>query len=151
MIKPADLIERFGLIPHPEGGYYQRTYTASDDHFSSILFLLLRDNFSAFHRIRADEQWNWFSGDDIHIHEIDTNGNYTETILSGKTGRQHFQHVVQGGHWFASSCKGEQAYAFCGCTVIPAFHFSDFELGKREALLQQFPQHRFIIEQYTRA
>ena len=47
------IIDQLDLKPHPEGGYCKRTYTDAQQRFSSILFLLLKNNFSAFHRIRC--------------------------------------------------------------------------------------------------
>ena len=64
------LINHYQLLPHPEGGYYKETYrsvenipqTAVPEQFSgarsistAIYFLLLKDLFSAFHRIKSDE------------------------------------------------------------------------------------------------
>ena len=143
-------IKRFHLVPHAEGGYYCRTHLNDDGSFSSILFLLTRENFSAFHKIQAEEQWNWFYGDDIIVHEINENGDYKTTLLSGWTGNENFQYVVKGGHWFASECSGENGFALCGCTVIPAFRPEDFTLGKREELIQISPQHKTLITKLTR-
>ena len=64
------LIGRYDLKPHPEGGWYKQTYKSSeqtataalpgrfngDRAFSTaIYFLLEKGNFSAFHRIKSDE------------------------------------------------------------------------------------------------
>ena len=145
-----DIIRKFELEVHPEGGYYKRTYLSSDGSFSSILFLLVKDNFSAFHKIKSDEQWNWYYGDEIIIHDIDANGSYLQKTLSDKKENLNFQYVVKGGNWFGSECNGERGFALCGCTVVPAFHFDDFEMGKRNELIRQFPQHQNIIERLTR-
>jgi uncharacterized protein len=144
-------IKRFHLVPHPEGGYYARTYSDSGQRFSSILFLLTRETFSAFHRIRSEEQWNWFYGDDIIIHEVDLNGQYQPQILSNKSGAENFQYTVKSGYWFASECLGSQGFALCGCTVVPAFRFEDFEMGNRTELIKQYPQHQSLITKFTRA
>jgi len=144
------IIQKFELEPHPEGGFYKRTYASENNSFSSILFLLVKDNFSAFHKIKSDEQWNWFYGDDIIIHEIDTKGNYQKTVLSKKNEQLAFQHVVKGGHWFASECIGEHGFALCGCTVVPAFHFDDFEMANYNELVKQFPEHDETIKRLTR-
>lgn len=142
------IIQKMGLAPHPEGGFYKRTFVSETNSFSSILFLLVNGNFSAFHQIKSDEQWNWYYGDEIIIHEIDTDGKYHKTILSDK--KVNFQYVVKGGNWFASECNGTQGFALCGCTVIPAFRFEDFILGDRHKLITQFPQHKEIINRLTR-
>lgn len=142
------IIQKLDLAPHPEGGFYKRTFVSETNSFSSILFLLVNGNFSAFHQIKSDEQWNWYYGDAIVIHEIDMNGNYYQTVLSEE--KVNFQYVVKGGNWFASECIGEHGFALCGCTVIPAFRFEDFILGERDKLIEQFPQHTELIKRMTR-
>ncbi|MBV9267562.1 MAG: cupin domain-containing protein [Acidobacteriaceae bacterium] len=64
---------------------------------------------------------------------------------------EEFQYVVPGGHWFGSCLEQPDSYALVGCTVAPGFDFADFEMGKRAELIQQFPQHRELIEKLTRA
>lgn len=150
MITAEQLIHHFELEPHPEGGYYKRTFLSENADFSSIIFLLTTDNFSAFHRIQSAEQWNWYFGDDILIHEINTDKTYTKTVLSNQPQRLNFQHIVNGGNWFATESSGNFGFALCGCTVIPAFQFADFELGKRSDLIKSFPQHSTLITQLTR-
>lgn len=145
-----EIIQKFELEPHPEGGFYKRTFQIENKSFSSILFLLEEGNFSAFHRITSDEQWNWYCGDAIMIHEIDSDGNYSTTTLTGEETQMNFQHVVKSGHWFASECIGDNGFALCGCTVIPAFSFDDFMLGDRSHLIEQFPQHSAIIDRLTK-
>jgi len=39
----------------------------------------------------------------------------------------------------------ELSWTLVGCVVSPGFHFEDFELAEREALLRQFPQAREVI------
>ena len=54
------LIQRFGLIPHPEGGWYRETYRASAtlpgtgrSVSTAILYLLAAGQRSRLHRIAA--------------------------------------------------------------------------------------------------
>ncbi len=150
MLSIEQLIKELNLEVHPEGGFYKRTYLAEQHQFSSILFLLTENNFSAFHKIQSDEQWNWFLGDDIIIHEIDLNGNYHSTILSNQNKNLKFQHVVKANHWFASECIGTFGFSLCGCTVVPAFSFEQFELASRNKLSALFPEHQAIIHKFTR-
>lgn len=150
MLNVQDFIEQYQLEKHPEGGFYKRTFLQDENLFSSILFLLTKDNFSTFHKIKSDEQWNWYFGDDIIIHELDLEGNYHQTILSNKNDHLNFQYVVKANHWFASECVGEEGFAFCGCTVIPAFSFDNFELGEKDKLIKEFPQYQALIKKFTR-
>ena len=161
-----DLIEKLELLPHPEGGYYKEIYRSPGiipqqvlgKHFSgnrnfstSIYFLLTSDDFSAFHRIGQDEIWYFHSGSSLFIHMIDQQGNYFRHELgTGVNKGQTPQFVVPAGYWFASNIKNKNSYSLVGCTVAPGFDFDDFELAKREKLIDEFPQHSEIIHKLTR-
>ena len=41
-------------------------------------------------------------------------------------------------------------WALLGCTVAPGFEFEDFELGKRDALLGEYPAYAEMIRSLTR-
>lgn len=46
----------------------------------------------------------------------------------------------------AAEVAADNFYTLCGCTVAPAFDYKDLELGNRTSLIEEFPQHREIIE-----
>lgn len=162
MIK--DLIIHYQLLPHPEGGYYKETYRSTEkipssalpNRFSgdrsygtAIYFLLLKDLFSAFHRIQSDECWHFYEGDSLHVHVLHLNGNY-ELIRLGRNTSQGevYQAIVPAGAWFASESIGE--YSFVGCTVAPGFEFADFELANEDGLKKDYPAHAALIERLCR-
>ena len=79
------IIEKFNLTEHPEGGYFKETYRSNeiienkhlpsefigDRNFStSIYFLLTSDKFSAFHKINQDEIWHFYIGTPLKLHMI---------------------------------------------------------------------------------
>jgi len=164
--KIDQLVTTLNLLPHPEGGFYKEVYRSNhlisnealDNNFSgdrsyctSIYFLLTSENFSAFHRIKQDEIWNFYSGSPLLVHVIDKEGVYTCHEIGMNPEKNLFpQLVVPAGAWFASSVKEESAYAFVGCTVAPGFDFEDFELANRLDLISQYPEHKAIITQLTR-
>ena len=149
-----------GLEPHPEGGFYRRSYTAncrvSPEYFaaarpiaSAIYYLLPAAQFSALHRIQSDELWHFYAGGGLNISVITPKGELKILRLGLDLARgEQPQQLVPAGCWFgASVAHGE--YVLVGCTVAPAFDFADFELGKRTELLAMYPQHAEIIEQLT--
>lgn len=148
MIDIKIIIQQFNLFPHPEGGHYTRTYFDEHARFSSILYALEKGDFSSFHRIQQDEQWNFYLGNAIVIHEINEHGNYKTTNLSLTT---QLQYVVVAGNWFAVTAHGDLDFSFCGCTVIPTFTFVTFELATCKKLTAAFSQHADIIQQLTRS
>lgn len=159
-------VKRLGLEPHPEGGYYRQTYRSEitiarqalpagfgGDRAAStaIYFLLAGKNFSAFHRLRSDEVWHFYAGSPLLVHVIDLSGKHSTLFLGSVLDvGQTLQAVVPAGCWFASHVWDWKSYTLVGCTVAPGFDFEDFEMGKREALARQYPQHREIIQRLTR-
>ncbi len=161
-----DWIEQLQLTPHVEGGAYRQTYRAplilpkaalppafSGDRAAStaIYFLLRAGEFSAFHRIAADEVWHFYDGDPLLVHEIRADGALVTHSVGADPGRgAHFQAVVTAGSWFAAEIASGGAYALVGCTVAPGFDFADFALGKRDLLIGAFPQHAALITRLSR-
>jgi predicted cupin superfamily sugar epimerase len=167
------LIDRFQLVPHPEGGHYRETHrdpmrvarilgpvTAGNEtggiarSASTCIYYMLCDGaYSAWHRIRSDEVWHFYAGDSIDVHVIDAKGQWITHRLGNALADDNaaFQVVVPAGCWFAAerSARAGDAdaagYAFVGCTVAPGFEFSDFELADAEALAANYPSHAAII------
>lgn len=159
-------VRRLKLEPHPEGGYYRQTYRSDEtipqaalpEGFTgpraastAIYFLLEGENFSAFHRLRSDEMWHFYTGSPLVVHVIDTAGRYWPVSLgSDSESGQVFQAVVRAGSWFAAHVADWKGWALVGCTVAPGFDFEDFEIAKRKKLVDKYPQHRKVIQELTR-
>lgn len=161
-------IERLDLRPHPEGGYFRETYRAAETiagtalparfvgarpFATAIYFLITRDAFSAFHRIRSDELWHFYAGGAVTLAILDADG--TGRLTTASLGRdpargESPQVVIPAGAWFAAEVASSGSFALVGCTVAPGFDFADFELADRASLLGQYPQHRGAIERLTR-
>ena len=154
-------IQRFGLEPHPEGGWYKQTYKSNDqiaagalpERFgasrvfsTAIYFLLEKGNFSAFHRIKSDECWHSYAGDTLLIYIIEPSGELKVISLGSDHEKgESFQYVVPANCWFASRPAPESEYCFVGCTVSPGFEFDDFELADVTELSLVYPRHKSII------
>ncbi|MFT4434770.1 cupin domain-containing protein [Caballeronia sp. 15715] len=153
------LIERFGLQPHPEGGYFRETFRGEDkvvreaslgatrSASTAIYYMLCDGAHSAWHRIRSDEVWHFYAGDPIDVHVIDVTGQlHTHRLGNALTHHNAvFQAVVPAGHWFAAELCDPAAFALVGCTVAPGFEFSEFELADVAALTKAYPQHEAVI------
>ena len=161
-----ELVGKLKMEPHPEGGFYKETYRSKNDispeslwpaaaggrsYSTAIYFLLHGDNFSAFHRIKADEMWHFYGGKTLLLHMIHPSGEY-ECIRIGSDvlNDEHPQFVVPAGVWFASETEDKSSFSFVGCTVSPGFDFRDFEMPGRDDLIRLFPQHHEVIAKLTR-
>jgi predicted cupin superfamily sugar epimerase len=163
----AQIVERFELQPHPEGGYFREVYRSRESlehptippelgnrrrYASLIYFLLGPDDFSAFHRVRwSDEIWHLYAGGPIELHLIDEAGRYSQESIHRDLSSGAPTAVVPGGCWQAARVGHGSEWAFGGCTVAPGFEFADFEMPPRATLLHDFPQHADIIRALTRA
>ena len=85
-------IEKLGLQPHPEGGYYSETFRSetslsfpgfdgSRQLSTSIYFLLEAPQVSSLHRIKSDEIWYYHDGGNLEIIELDEHGQEHVTLL----------------------------------------------------------------------
>lgn len=158
-ISAATWINGLGLEPHPEGGYFRETYRATGlipgqslppnfaggdrPYGTAIYFLLKSGQFSALHRIQADEVWHFYAGSGLTVVVISPEGEISNLHLGADLSQgQQFQAWVAAGAWFGAYVNEPDRYSLVGCTVSPGFDFRDFEIGERDTLLAQFPQHR---------
>jgi predicted cupin superfamily sugar epimerase len=156
MKKSADYwIEKLQLLKHPEGGWYKEVYRSEEmiqssalpSGFSgdrsistSIYYLLEGNDFSAFHRIKSDELWHFYTGNSaIEIISIETGKLKRQFLGDNPQEYQYFQVVVPKNTWFAARLINKNGFALVGCTVSPGFHFDDFEMANQE-LIRQNPE-----------
>lgn len=160
------IIKQLDLAPHPEGGYFKETYRSvgmvdkhhlpsiyagNRNYATCIYFLLTSSTFSAFHKINQDEIWHFYDGSPIELHTLSMGGAHSQHVIGKDFSKgQVPQLVVPGNHWFAAQVLAEDAYSLVGCTVAPGFDFDDFTLAERKALTEAFPNHKELIDRFTR-
>jgi predicted cupin superfamily sugar epimerase len=133
------LAELLDLAPHPEGGWYRRTWTATERvrtgdgrdraAASSINFLLPAGESSAWHRVASDELW--VAQVDRVTLELGGDGDQPVpvTVVAigvDVAGGDAAQVVVPAGTW--QRTRSSASDALVTCVVSPAFDFADFEL-----------------------
>jgi len=154
----ARLVKKLALEKHPEGGYFKQTYRSDTivnvegydgprSIATAIYYMLAGDQFSAFHRIRSDEIWHYYAGGSITLYAIDKDGKLSKVKI-GRGGVP--QAVIKANTWFAAALDSKKSYCLLGCTVSPGFDYRDWELGRRDELVRMYPQHRKVIERYTK-
>ena len=125
------LIDRYDLLLHPEGGYYREVYRSQQgvrsvaaegerQAVTHIYFLLGQGQVSRFHKVRHDEIWNFYEGAPLRL-LVSDGASIREQLLGPETAYAGF---VPGGHFQAAVSTG--AYSLVGCTVAPGFEFEDF-------------------------
>jgi len=166
-MKADDYIKILNLTKHPEGGYFREVYRSKESfeltqlesqvkiirNFStSIYFLLKSDEVSNFHRIKSDEIWHHYTGSPVKIIMISNDGRITDHIVgSNLINGEMFQFVIPAGVWFCAEVMDKNSFVLVGCTVSPGFDFQDFELASRDKLVDEYPEHKEIINRFTKA
>jgi predicted cupin superfamily sugar epimerase len=130
------VVERLGLEPHPEGGWYKETWRGHGNNEgergtgTAILFLLDAGERSRWHRVDATEIWLYHAGATLRL--------FTAPSEEGKGATEHrlgpdvmagdeVQHVISPGDWQSAEAVG--GWCLVSCVVVPAFEFSGFELA----------------------
>jgi predicted cupin superfamily sugar epimerase len=127
------VIEALGLRPHPEGGWYVERWRAPAapdvrPASSAILYLLQFGERSHWHRIDADEIWQFSAGDPLEVAISRDDGAVERHRLGGVIAAgDEPQVVVPAGAWQAARPLGD--WTLVGCIVAPAFSFDGFELA----------------------
>jgi len=153
-----ELIRRFDLQPHPEGGFFRETYRSTArvsragsgetrSASTAIYYLLCDGAHSAWHRIKSDEVWHFYAGAPLLVHVLDDAGTLATHRLGNPLTHPDtaFQAVVPAGQWFAAECEDPATFALAGCTVAPGFEFSEFELAALDVLQSAYPAHAEFI------
>lgn len=160
----SSLVERFKLLPHPEGGYYSETYRSEQNVLSlpsglersastAIYYLLDNGAYSAWHRIASDEVWHFYAGSPLLVHVLLEDGKVLTHRLGNalEASANVYQAVVPAGCWFAAELAEQGTFAFVGCTVAPGFEFSEFELARAADLQLWHARNQAFIERLLKA
>ncbi|WP_433795761.1 cupin domain-containing protein [Actinoplanes sp. CA-252034] len=138
----SDLVERLGLEPHPEGGWYRETWrspvTFEPDGYdgprhaaTAIYFLLHPGEQSAWHVVRSAELWFWHSGGPLLLRrggDGDRPSGGDEVLLGPDVAAgQEPQVLIPAGVWQAAEPAGTEP-VLVSCVVAPGFDFADFHM-----------------------
>ncbi|MFN9693060.1 MAG: cupin domain-containing protein [Synechococcaceae cyanobacterium] len=135
-----ELIARFALQPHPEGGWYREWHrsplnvTRADggvrSGLTTILFLLEARQISRWHRVQgADEAWQFLDGSALELFCLPPEGGAPlRRVLNAPLRDQAAEPmaVAPAGWWQAARSLG--AWSLVSCAVGPGFDFDDFSL-----------------------
>ncbi len=130
------LIERHGLVPHPEGGHYRRVHASAAEvaahgrrrpAMTAIHYLLAAGERSAWHRVDGDEAWHWQQGGALDLLQFEAaTGLLSRTRLGPAPDGERVSCIVPAGIWQSAYAPGEAVLV--SCTVAPGFVWEGFEL-----------------------
>lgn len=154
------------LEPHPcEGGWFVQTWRADETIPKTVLperypseraagtaiyYLLEPHTFSEMHRLASDEIFHFYLGDAVEMLQLWPDGS-VRTVMLGHdiAAGMHVQMLVPKDVWQGSRLVPGGKYALLGCTVSPGFDYADYETGKRDALVREYPAAAEMIRELT--
>ncbi|PCI61240.1 MAG: cupin [Kordiimonadales bacterium] len=127
-----EIIKHLELEPHPERGYYRRTYKSSFGeearaYTSAIYYLLEGGRFARLHRMDSDELWLWHGGAPLTL-EVNAHEQPVKTLLLGNDllKNETPQILVPANHWQRARSEGD--WTLVSCVVSPEFTFESYEI-----------------------
>ena len=158
-------VKNLEMIAHPEGGFYKEIFASAENIsnrelnvefegsrilWTSIYFLLRDGEVSNFHRLKSDEMWYYHSGSPLTIYMISPEGELTSEQLGLNIEKGEKPQVLVPKNYIFGSAMNNAGYALVGCMVSPGFEFKDFELFKRNFLLEKYPEYKETIIKLTK-
>jgi predicted cupin superfamily sugar epimerase len=89
-------------------------------------------------------------GDPVEMVQLHPDGK-VEMFKMGNDILNGYRHqvLVPKNIWQGSRLLPGGRFALMGTTMSPGFEYTDYETGKRERLIQEYPDHRKIIVDLT--
>ena len=148
-ITQDQIIDQLALEPHPEGGWYRRTYTSKEvfqtengdmrSLASGILFLVPGTVTTRWHRLDADELWHHLAGGTLLLETKTTIASDIKTKRLGMdlAAGDIPQQLIEKQIWQRCCLADPDPGTWCliGCSVVPAFSFDGFEMSPTEKTL----------------
>ncbi len=159
----AEIVLKFKMKPHPEGGYssllYEETqkiakkclpseYDGDRSFWNGIYYLLPVGSKTILHRIRMTELWNFYLGCPLELYDLSPNGEVKRVLLGQDlTNGQELAYVFPKGNWIAARPGSDQMWDFSlvSCVTAPGFTFADWEKGDLNKLKKQYPKNIELI------
>jgi uncharacterized protein len=149
-----------------EGGFFRETYRSrwqiSREYLpdvyngtrsigTAIYYMITTETFSALHRLPGTEVFHFYAGDPVVMLLLLPDGTSRTITLGTDLLNGHQPQVVVRGHvWQGCKLGPGGKWALIGTTMSPGFDYTDYEHGKHEQLIAQYPGAVELIRQYTR-
>jgi predicted cupin superfamily sugar epimerase len=129
VLTAEEVVRLLGLKPHPEGGFYRETFR---EPAGTVIYYLLREgDFSTWHRVQnATEVWHHYAGSALELTLSPGRGKTVIRLGPDLAAGEEPQAIVPAGVWqTAKPLPGGPGWVLVGCTVSPAFRFTNFDMA----------------------
>ena len=140
-----ELIRRFGLAPHVEGGAFRELFkegfvpTGERPAHGVIYYLLDSSEVSDFHVLDADEYWLWHAGPDIELWSFGEAGKLKVERMGMGEGAQPCVLMPGGTVFGARHAAGAAGPTLCSCVTVPQFTYEKYRILTKDEVLSLCP------------
>ena len=154
----AQLVERLRLEQLPlEGGLFRQTWVGEERDGrpvgTAIVVLLAAEggHFSAMHRLPIDEVWYVQAGDPIELLLLEP-GTPGRVVILGQAvlDGEELQVIVPAGTWMGARVAPGGEWSLFATSMAPGFIPSDYDPGRADDLVREWPAHEARIRALTR-
>jgi len=158
LVSAEEIIDRFSLEPHPEGGWFRRTYESKEVLESphgfrpagtSILYMLKKGEVSRLHRLDADETWYFHQGAPLRVH-LFSKDDYHSILLGNILDHSDSfaQYTIPAETIFGvTPCEhSKEPFSLVSCSVCPGFIDTGFSWPGLSVLQARFEKYSDLIE-----
>ena len=147
------VVDHYQLSPHPEGGWFRRTYSSPERVLlergerlcgSSIYYFLKNGEKSRLHSLKSDEIWYFHFGSPVRMHLFSDSDYYSIVLGQNWKLGEVVQFEVPAGDIFGAELLEDRG-ALMSCSVCPGFDKDDFQWALTEDLALKFPRHSQLI------
>tara|TARA_B100000035_G_scaffold290347_1_gene277377 strand:- start:2119 stop:2658 length:540 start_codon:yes stop_codon:yes gene_type:complete len=158
LFSAEEVIDRFSLDPHPEGGWLRRTYESTEIIESpngfrpagtSILYLLNRVEVSRLHSLDADETWYFHQGAPLLLHMFSKNDYHSIQLgnLSSHSASLAQYTIPAETIFGVTPCKhSNMPFSLVSCSVCPGYIDAGFSWPDPLVLSERFKKYSDLIE-----
>jgi predicted cupin superfamily sugar epimerase len=144
-----ELLAAYDWFDHPDGPKFVETHR--DAHRTSGHWLFLPGVFSSFHKVRNNEELWLIHAGRLLVHVLDPDGVHHVLRLGlDLAAGERPVIAVPADHWQAAEIPDGTPFAFGANVCAPPFFWEEFDIARREDLLQEYPEHAHLIERLTR-
>ena len=134
-VTAEELVKRFGLTPHVEGGaFLELDEPVKEGRAASgvIYYALDRGETSDFHVLDSDEYWLWHAGGTLEIWMISPDGALEIRNLGIREGAEPCVLVKAGVIFGARHAADDEECTFLSCVTVPRFSYETYRILSRE-------------------
>lgn len=142
----ADMMQRFHLTPHVEGGAFRELYRDGTERPAErpasgvIYYALGQGETSDFHLLDSDEYWLYHAGDTVELWIVGEDGHLHTERLGIEEGAEPCVLLPKNTIFGARMVPGSTDGCLMSCVTVPEFTYEHYRILSEAEMREQYPE-----------